>query len=132
VDAAVDVEIFEDAEGAPAAPLEVEMDEDEAPTGVEASVATVVVAEASVATAVGSVVTVVAEEVDSVVTAAVEVDSVAIAVAEEVGSVVTAVAEVGFAETVVEVGSVVGVADLKLPKSSGKSCPITSDILANH
>jgi hypothetical protein len=130
VDAAVvDVEISEDAEGAQAAPLEVEMDEDEAPKVVEASVATVVVAEASVAIAVGSVVTVVAEEVDSVVTAAVEVDSV-----------VTAVAEVDFAETVVEVdfaetvvvGSVVGVADLKLPKSSGKSCPITSDILANH
>jgi hypothetical protein len=117
----VDVEISEDAEGAQAVPLEVEMDEDEASTVVEASVATVVVAEASVATAVGSVVTVVAEEVDSVVTAVVEEDSV-----------VTAEAEVGFAETMVEVGSVVGVADLKLPKSSGKSCPITSDILANH
>jgi hypothetical protein len=85
---------------------------DEVPTVAEASAATVVAAEASVATAVGSVVTVVAEEVDSVVTV----------VAEEVDSVVTAVAEVGFAETVVEVGSVVGVADLKLPKSSGKSC----------
>jgi hypothetical protein len=128
---AVDVEISEDAEGAQAVPLEVEMDEDEASTVVEASVATVVVAEASVATAVGSVVTVVAEEVDSVVTAAVEVDSVVTAVAEE-DSVVTAEAEVGFAETVVEVGSVVDVADLKLPESSGKSCPITSNILANH
>jgi hypothetical protein len=118
--AAVDVEISEDAEGAQAAPLEVEMDEDEAPTVVEASVAT----------AVGSVVTVVAEEVDSVVTAAVEVDSVVTAVAE-VGFAETVV-EVVFVETVVEVGSVVDVADLKLPKSSGKSCPITSDILANH
>jgi transketolase C-terminal domain/subunit len=79
------------------------------------------VAEASVATAVGSVVTVVAEEVDSVVTVvAEEVDSVVTAVAE-VGFAETVV-EVGFAETVVEVGSVVGVADLKLPKSSGKSC----------
>jgi hypothetical protein len=95
--AAVDVEISEDAEGAQAVPLEVEMDEDEASTVVEASVATVV---------------------DSVATA--------------VDSVVTAVAEVGFAETVVEVGSVVDVADLKLPKSSGKSCPITSNIMANH
>jgi hypothetical protein len=117
--AAAGVEISEDAEGAQAVHLEVKVDEDEAPTVVEASVATVVVAEASVATAVGSVVTVVAEEVDSVATA---VGSAVTVVVEEVDSVVTAVVEVDFAEIVVEVDSVVGVADLKLPECSGKFC----------